>query len=121
MGTWAAGPFGNDMAADFVAGMVDRLMEPIDAFLAEPEIDETFDQAFAAVALLNEVMTRSPARPWDRAAQTTRAAEPIVTALVRCFDEQIGGMGAHPSFEAEQRAALVAECERFERLLGRGR
>jgi len=117
MGTWAAGPFGNDMAADFVGGVVDGLMEPVDAFLAEPEIDETFDEAFAAIALLNEVMTRTPTRPWDAKARAKRAAAPIVEALIACFDEQIDSMGPDEDYKREHRAALVAECERFTKLV----
>lgn len=117
MGTWAAGPFGNDAAADFVMDVVARLMEPVDAFLASPEIDETFDEAFAAVALLNGLMARSSARPWDAAAGERRAAGPIVAALLACFDEQIDGMGPAEGFKEEQRAALVAECDRFAALL----
>ena len=118
MGTWAAGPFGNDSAADFVGSVVDKLMEPVDAFLASPEIDETFDGAFAAVALLNEVMSRTPTRPWDYERQETRAPEPIVAALLACFDEQIDDLDPDDAFKNEQRAALLAECERFTRLLG---
>lgn len=113
MGTWAAGPFGNDASLDFVGDVVDRRMRSVDAFLAEPEIDETFDAAFAAVALLNEVMARTPTRPWDRAAGDVRDPKPIVDALLSCYDTQIDGMGPDPTFKAEQRAALVAECERF--------
>jgi len=37
MGTWDAGPFNNDAAADYVAGVVDHLMKPVDAFLADPQ------------------------------------------------------------------------------------
>lgn len=118
MGTWAAGPFGNDSAADFVGSVVDTLMQPVDAFLASPEIDETFDGAFAAISLLNEVMSRTPTRPWDYDAQRTRAPEPIVETLLSCFDQQIDDLGPDEDFKSEQRAALVEECERFTRLLG---
>ncbi len=117
MGTWAAGPFENDSAADFVAGIVDKLMEPVDAFLASPEIDETFDAAFAAVAMLNMVMKRTPTRPWDGVAQTTRAPGPIVEALLACFDEQIDALAPEAVFKAEQRTALLETCQTFTDLL----
>lgn len=117
MGTWAAGPFGNDQAMDWIGETLAGLMEPIDAFLEEPEIDETFDEAFAALAVINEVIELSGARPWDDEASDVRAATPITTALLKCFDEQIDGMQPDPDYKAEQRAALVATCKRFEALV----
>ncbi len=119
MGTWAAGPFGNDTAADYVGEWMDGLMQPIEEFLSSPEIDETFDGAFAAMAVLNAIMALSPSRPWDRVAKSVRAPGPIVTALLACYDEQIDGMQPDPAFKIEQRAALVAECERFTAFLDR--
>ncbi|MEZ4238558.1 MAG: DUF4259 domain-containing protein [Myxococcota bacterium] len=113
MGTWDAGPFGNDAAMDFVGDVIRSLTAPLDEFLADPQIDETFDPAFAAIALLNEVMTRTVARPWDPAAEAPRDPRPIAEAMLRCFDEQIAGMAPAPGFEADQRAALVAELDRF--------
>ena len=117
MGTWEAGPFGNDMAVDFVGGVVQGLMAAVDAFLESPEIDETFDEAFAAVALLNEVMQRTTCRPWDAAAQQTRDPEPIVRALLDCFDQQIDDLEPDEEFKQQQRAALIAECARFRALV----
>lgn len=117
MGTWAAGPFGNDAALDLTGEVVENLMEFIDAFLAEPYIDETFDEGFAAMALLNLVMETTPTRPWDLEASAVRDPAPIVAAFLRCFDEQIDGMEPRPTFKVEQRAALVAECDRFSALL----
>ncbi len=113
MGTWGSGPFANDHAGDFVSDLLQQLFRPIDVFLASPEIDETFDAAFAALAVLNEVIERTGVRPWKR------EADPIVTALIQCFDEQIDGLGPSESFKAEHRAALVSECERFQALLAR--
>jgi hypothetical protein len=113
MGTWAAGPFENDAALDFVGEVVDQLMGAVDEFLEEPQIDETFDPAFAAIALLNEVMSRTSARPWDREAGAERDPAPIVAAMLGCYDEQIGDMGPSPDFERDQRAALVLELDRF--------
>ncbi|WP_408629679.1 DUF4259 domain-containing protein [Anaeromyxobacter oryzisoli] len=94
MGTWDAGPFGNDAAMDLVGTVVDSLMETVDAFLANPRIDETFDEGFAAIALLNEVMQRTAARPWRDGGGV--AGPPIREAFLRCFDEQIDGMDPAP-------------------------
>ena len=115
MGTWDAGPFENDAAMDFVGRVIDSLMEPVDAFLGASQIDETFDEGFAAIALLNEVMQRTPARPCRNGGPV--AGPPIRDAFLRCFDEQIDGMGPGPEFKTAQRAALDAELARFIRFL----
>lgn len=115
MGTWDAGPFGNDAAMDLVGTVVDSLMETVDAFLADPRIDETFDEGFAAIALLNEVMQRTPARPSRDGGGV--AGPPIREAFLRCFDEQIDGMDPAPGLKDAQRAALDAELARFVRFL----
>ena len=111
MGTWAAGPFSNDAAMDFVADLIDQLMEPVHAFVAEPQIDEGFDEAFAAIALLNAIMRQTSARPWHDDAVVDGA--PIREAMLRCYDEQIDGLHPNPSFKVEQRAALVEALDTF--------
>ena len=111
MGTWAAGPFGNDSAMDFVGGVFDTLMEPVDEFMEEPEIDETLDPAFAAIALMNLMMTKTSARPWRDGGVVDGA--PIRAAMLRCFDDQIDGMDPAEGFAAEQRAALVTALDAF--------
>jgi len=63
-------------------------------------------------------MEHTPTRPWDRQAGAVRDPGPIVEGLLRCFDEQIGGMQPEPSFEAEHRAKLVEACDRFRAFLG---
>ncbi len=55
---------------------------------------------------------------WDYDKQETRAPQPIVAALLACFDEQIDDLDPDDDFKTEQRAALIAECERFTQLLG---
>ena len=110
MGTWGAGPFANDGALDYVGSVIDFLMKPVDAFVASPEIDETFDPAFAAIELLNEVMRVTPSRPYRREGFDPA---PMSQAMISCFDEQIDGMGPDEEFKAEQRAALVSALETF--------
>jgi hypothetical protein len=113
MGTWAAGPFGNDAALDYVGGVLDQLMEPVREFLASPEIDETFDPAFAAIALMVGVMEATPSRPWDAAAKREVDPAPICAAMLTCFDEQIDSMEPDADFRRDQRSALVATLDRF--------
>lgn len=115
MGTWDAGPFNNDAAMDFVGELFASLMEPLNQFMESPEIDETFDAAFASIAVMNELMTRTAGRPW-RGDQVLQPG-PIVTEMVKCFDEQIEGMDPDSEFEIQHRAALVAELDRFQSLL----
>jgi hypothetical protein len=115
MGTWDAGPFNNDAAMDFVADLFTTLMEPVNEFLESPEIDETFDAAFAVIAIMNEVMTRTTGRPWDT--DHVLRPEPVVEAMIKCFDEQIDGMEPDSEFKTQHREALIAELERFTLLL----
>ena len=115
MGTWAAGPFGNDAALDFVGASLTELMEPVEEFLESPEIDETFDPAFAAIALMNAIMAVTPCRVWGDGEQLD--GEPIRAAMLACFDEQIDSLGPAPGFAAEQRAALVQTLDTFVALL----
>jgi hypothetical protein len=115
MGTWGSGPFANDAALDFVGGVIDHLMEAVGEFMAEPQIDETFDAAFAAIALINAVMERTPSRPWADGGPVD--GEPIRAAMLACFDEQIEGMGPAPGFAQEQRATLVETLDAFVALL----
>ncbi len=117
MGTWAPGPFGNDAASDLAGRMVDLLMVPVDAFLGSPDHDGSFEQAFAAVALLNEVMSRTAVRPWDETLQAPRPSKPIVDALISVFDEHYIDEDTADTFARSQRAALLAECERFSSFL----
>jgi len=111
MGTWAAGPFGNDAALDFVGGLMNRLMEPVNEFMESPEIDETLDPAFAAIALMNAVMEKTPVRPWAEGGAVDPV--PIREAMLRCFDADIGSLEPAEGFVKDQRAALVAELDRF--------
>jgi hypothetical protein len=111
MGTWEAGPFENDAALDFVGEVIDQLMVPINAFMDSPEIDETFDAAFAAIALLNAVMDLTPSRPWS--GDNPVGGAPIREAMLSCYDEQIDDMDPDPEFKTDQRTALVAALDTF--------
>jgi len=111
MGTWDAGPFENDAAADFAADVMDKLMEPVLRFVEEPMIDEGFDEAFAAIALANAFMKLSPARPWkDGKALDCKL---IAKALLKCFDEQIDDMDPEPEFKSKHRTSLAATLNEF--------
>ena len=115
MGTWAAGPFGNDSSLDFVADVLDMLMKPVDDFMESPEIDESFDDAFAAVALINAVIEQTPSRPYR--GSDVLDGRPIREAMLRCFDEHIDDLEPEPEFKKEHREALAAALDRFVALL----
>ncbi len=111
MGTWAAGPFGNDAALDYVGEIVDTLVENIESFMRSPQIDEGFDDAFAAVALLNVVATASSAS----------CPEPDVVlrwqkTMLKCFDEQIESLSPKKDFVRRQRAAVTSAFAKLLRL-----
>jgi hypothetical protein len=116
MGTWAAGPFGNDMAMDFVGEVFDMLMEPVDIFMESPEIDETFDEAFVAIAMLNQLMQITEARPYKPNGVDGRA---IAGELMRCFDDGIDDMAPDDDFKHDHRAALVTATNTFVSLVER--
>jgi hypothetical protein len=106
MGTWGAGPFQNDAALDFVGEIRDQLVEAIESFVRAPRIDEGFDEAFAAVALLNLVAGGSPAyRPKPEDARRWREA------LLKCFDEQIEELSPQEGFVEQQRGALLGHLD----------
>jgi hypothetical protein len=107
LGTWDAGPFGNDGALDYVNDVIEHLMKPVDGFMANPRISETSEGAFAAIALLLAVMERTPVRPWvgDQAVD----GAPIRAALLECFD----ALTPDPDFKRNQRAALVKPLDAF--------
>jgi Domain of unknown function (DUF4259) len=111
MGTWAAGPFGNDAALDFMGDLFDLLMKPVDEFLESPEIDETFDAAFAAIAAMNALMRIAVSRPWRHEAEVDAVA--IAEVLHACFNDQIEGMAPAEGFSEQQRAALRIETDAF--------
>ena len=101
MGTWAAGPFQSDTALDYLGDVVDEVSATLEQFVESPEIDEGFEEAFAAAALLNVLAHQTPAAPPepDRIAAWAEA-------LLRCFDGQIDTLDPDAGFKVEQRAAL---------------
>jgi hypothetical protein len=112
MSTWAPGPFGNDAALNLSGTVVDSLMEHIDRFLQTPDAEGAFNQAFAALAILNEIIARTPTRPWDPEAGRSRDANEIVTALEKAFDRRSGDLDT-PELNDARRQALQLECARF--------
>lgn len=111
MSIWAPGPFGNDSALNLAGTVVDSLVETIDVFLASPEKEEGFNEAFAALAILNEIIARTPTRPWDAEAGKSRDANAIVTALETAFESRPEGDDA--KLHGARKQALQLECSRF--------
>jgi hypothetical protein len=108
MGTWGAGPFANDAALDFVGGITDQLVEAVESFVRVPRIDEGFDEAFAAVAVLNLIAAGSNAhRPEPAVVRQWR------DAMLKCFDEQIEELAPAGGFADEQRSKVVEQLDRL--------
>ncbi|MBI4821745.1 MAG: DUF4259 domain-containing protein [Deltaproteobacteria bacterium] len=108
MGTWAAGPFSNDSALDFVGDVTDDLIKAIEDFVESPEIDETFEPAFAAVALLNVIGKAVSA--YIPEPEQVRMWRDVFLA---CYDDQIDGMDPDPKFKREHREALEGELDQL--------
>jgi len=117
VGTWGSGVFQNDHSLDYVGDLTDRFMATVDEFLKSPFIDQGFDQALAAIALLNEVMTRTGSRPFDHAAGDSRDPAPIAEVFLECFDKQAAGLVGDVQYQQEWRNVVAAELDRFVGLL----
>jgi Domain of unknown function (DUF4259) len=102
-----SGPFGNDHALDFVGDIRDQLVEAVESFARAPEIDHGFDEAFAAIALLDLLASGTPAyRPKPDDDRRWRQA------MLHCCDEEIQEMAPEGSeFVTEQRAMLVEQLD----------
>lgn len=106
MGTWAAGPFGSDAALDFVDEKVSELVATVKACVDDPQIDDGFDEAFAAVALLNAVLRAS-----ETSTPTADEALRWRNTLIAAFDDQIESVNPQGDFKERQRAALLLELD----------
>ncbi|MDY7232494.1 hypothetical protein [Hyalangium rubrum] len=109
MGSWAAGPFGNDKGLDYVGEVVDGFMSVILDFLEQPRLGEGFEQAFAAVALLN-ILDQKVTVPLPSAEEVDVWKRVFLTTL----DSQ---PDAPPSDKGLQRSQRRAVEKEFDRLL----
>ncbi|MEM6732997.1 MAG: hypothetical protein AAF658_15680 [Myxococcota bacterium] len=95
--------------------VLDFLMKPVDAFIEDPMIDETFDPAFAALALMVEVIRKTGPVPWKNGAVLN--ATPIAEAMLQCFDSEIDSLEPDADYKTQQRTALARCHEEFKNLL----
>jgi len=107
MGTWAAGPFGNDKGLDYVGGVVDGFLGAILDFIENPR-DESFDQAFAAIALLN-IIDQKVTVPLPSAAEVDVWRRIFLTT----FDAQGDAFRTDKTFKRSQRRSIEKEFERL--------
>jgi hypothetical protein len=108
MGTWAAGPFGNDHGLDYVGEVIDGLMDSIFEFIDRPRLDENFDQAFAALALLN-IIDHKLTVPLPSSAE----ADVWKRSFLQAFDEQVDALRPDKTYKRAQRKALEKELDRL--------
>jgi hypothetical protein len=111
VGTWGAGPFSNDSAKDFVADVRDGVVSKIESFVAEPQIDDGFDEAFAALALLNAIVVAS-----DCYLPPPEDVERWRAAFLTCFDEQVDSLSPDAKYKRDHRLALVAALDQLTKL-----
>ncbi|HYI01226.1 DUF4259 domain-containing protein [Hyalangium sp.] len=108
MGTWAAGPFGNDTALNYLGGVVDRLMNSIFEFVDNPSLEANFDEAFAAIALLN-ILAQKVTAPLPDAAEV----EVWKRIALHTYDSQIDELKPDKEYKRSQRKAIAKELDRL--------
>jgi hypothetical protein len=117
MGSWSAGPFGNDAALDYVGGIMDRLMSPVRVVLETPTLGSHFLHAMAAIAIMREIMRISPVRPWDRKTEAEIDPRAIRTAFIEMFDAKFNDEG-DPEYRAKRRASMITTLDEFVEAFG---
>jgi hypothetical protein len=108
LGTWAAGAFGNDHGLNYVGEVIDGLMDSIFAFIDQPRIDENFDQAFAALALLN-IIDHKLTVPLPSSAE----ADVWKRVFLHTYDSQIDELHPDKTYKRSQRKAVEKELDRL--------
>jgi len=104
MGTWAAGPFGNDRGLDYVSNTTDSYVDTILAFIDAPQLEDNFDKAFAAIALLNVLAEKVNA-------SLPSAAEVDVwkRIFLHTYDSQIDALHPDGAYKRAHRQAIEKE------------
>ncbi len=104
MGTWAAGPFGNDKGLDYIGRTTDGLLETIFEFIDAPRIDVNFDEAFAALALLN-ILGEKVRAPLPSAAEV----DVWKRIFLHTYDSQIDELAPDGAYKRAHRQSIEKE------------
>ena len=102
MGTWAAGPFGNDAALDFLGDVLGELAAGIEKFVANPRIDDGFDEAFAAMAVIEVVCEHAAGGP-----PKPEVVERWRKVMLDCYDGHVDELEPDEAFKRDHRTKLV--------------
>lgn len=104
MGTWGAGHFESDAAADRVGDLIDSLSGEVTELLEGEEfgIDEGFDEAVALVDLVRLIHAHTGMAP-PREAVVNKWKKRVL----KVFDAEIEGMEPTEGFAEARRAAIV--------------
>ncbi|RYX81276.1 DUF4259 domain-containing protein [bacterium] len=116
MGTWGEGNFDNDGALDYVGGLINQLMDKINACFAEGDVyldeegEEIIIPSVHIISLLSEECKAAPPKP-DSVVEWR-------DKYLTLFDEQIGGLDPAGDFAQKRREVIEAT---FDKLITRSR
>ena|SRR5581483_6133061 len=128
MSTWAEGVFENDAAADYVYGLLDKMIEQILKTVVDPvklEPDEDDSRILLCnVDLLGVVAHHVYRQVWSSGSWTIRGpllppAEEVLAwkaAYLEVWDRTIDGFDPTPAYKTGHRAQIVAAFDRLAEL-----
>ncbi|WNI24387.1 DUF4259 domain-containing protein [Streptomyces sp. ITFR-16] len=120
MGTWGAGNFDSDTAADHLSALVDRLVaEVTEVMSGDPAEIEPDEYGGVAVPCNLELLLMLDAAGW--VGVTLPPAEVVrqwQESYMAVWERTIDGLGPSDAYRAERRAVLTGTFERLARAAG---
>jgi hypothetical protein len=126
MGTWAEGVYENDTAADYIYGVIDKMLEQIQQAIDDPvklEPDEEDSQVLLCnidlVAMLAAHVYRQVWFTWGIRGPLLPSAEKALewkAKYLAVWDRTIDGLDPDPEYKTGHRAQIVAAFDRLAEL-----
>jgi hypothetical protein len=126
MGTWSEGVYENDVAADYVYGVMDKMLEQIQQATDDPaklEPDEDDSQILLCnvdlLAVLADHVYRQVWFTWRIRGPLLPAADTILdwkAKYLAAWDKAIDGLDPDPEYKAGHRRQIVATFDRLAEL-----
>jgi hypothetical protein len=115
MGTWGAGNFDSDTAADHLGELVGRLVAEVAEAMAGDPVELEPDEYWGVAVPCNlELLLHLSRQEWVGVtlppAETIRAWQETFLAV---WERTIDGLGPKPAYKEERRAVLTATFERL--------
>ncbi|MEW2523037.1 DUF4259 domain-containing protein [Actinacidiphila alni] len=115
MGTWGAGNFDSDTAADHLAEWVDRLVGEVAGAMGGDPVELEPDEYWGVAVPCNlELLVMLGERGW---VGVTLPAAGVIRGWQETFmavwERSIDGLGPKPAYKTERRAVLNATFERL--------